>query len=85
MWQLVTTIDAVNIPKRPVALFGSYGWSGEGFAHVAGLLTAMKANVFEEHYKINFVPSEAELAAAEDLAGALRKALLCKQASRCGA
>ncbi|MCL2324033.1 MAG: FprA family A-type flavoprotein, partial [Actinomycetia bacterium] len=30
VWELLADIDAINFAKRPVAVFGSYGWSGEG-------------------------------------------------------
>lgn len=66
VWDLVSKIEAINIPKRPVALFGSFGWSGEGFTHICGQLKAVKANVFEEQFKVNFVPSEQELNLAVD-------------------
>lgn len=65
IWQLLGNIEAVNFAKRPVALFGSFGWSGEAFPHVAERLTSMKANVFKKQFKINFVPSENDLESAE--------------------
>jgi flavorubredoxin len=64
IWQLLGNIEAVNIVKRPVALFGSFGWSGEAFPHVAQRLESMKLNVFERQFKINFVPSDNDLADA---------------------
>jgi flavorubredoxin len=63
---LISTIDAVNIVKRPVALFGSFGWSGEGFPHVAERLASLKCAVFDEQFKINFVPTEDDLSKATD-------------------
>lgn len=64
IWNLLAGVDAVNFAKRPVALFGSFGWSGEAFANVTGRLQALKANVIGEPFKINFVPTEEDLAAA---------------------
>ena len=64
LWQLLSHADAVNSPKRPCALFGSYGWSGEAFANIAERLNMLKCNVFEEQFKVNFVPSDEELASA---------------------
>lgn len=61
IWQLLCHVDAVNIVKRPVAIFGSYGWSGESFANLRGRLTGLKANVFEQDLKVMFVPSKQEL------------------------
>ena len=61
VWQLISGIDAVNIVKRPAALFGSFGWSGEAFNNVAHRLSDLKLKVFEQQYKINFVPSREQL------------------------
>ena len=64
LWALLSHADAVNMPKRPCALFGSYGWSGEAFANIAARLQMLKCNVFEEQFRVNFVPSGEELAQA---------------------
>jgi flavorubredoxin len=63
--QLLTLTDSVNIGKRPAAVFGTYGWSGEGFPHVTERLVSIKCKVFEKQLKINLVPSEDDLKAAE--------------------
>jgi flavorubredoxin len=55
----------VTVPKRPVALFGSYGWSGEALSHLAERLTSLKARVFEQQLKVVFTPTEDDLEAAE--------------------
>ena len=65
LWELLSQADAVNLPKRPCALFGSYGWSGEAFPNMAARLQMLKCNVFEEQFKVNFVPSGEDLAAAK--------------------
>jgi flavorubredoxin len=64
VWQLVSSIDAINSKGKPAAVFGSYGWSGEGVPAVIGRLKAMNMAVFEEGYRCRFVPSEAELQGA---------------------
>lgn len=56
VWQLLSCIEAVNIVKRPVGLFGSFGWSGEALPHIAERLNSVKAKVFEQQVKANFVP-----------------------------
>ncbi|HML48440.1 MAG TPA: FprA family A-type flavoprotein, partial [Clostridia bacterium] len=38
VWRLLSHVDAINIAKRPVALFGSFGWSGEALPHVSDRL-----------------------------------------------
>jgi flavorubredoxin len=67
VWKLIADIDAVTIAKRPVALFGSYGWSGEAVPHLAERLSSIKAAVFEKHLKVAFTPTDADLKAAEEL------------------
>lgn len=66
MWQLVSRIDAINAKSKAVAVFGSYGWSGEGIPAIIARLRALNMNVFEEGCKCRLVPSEAELEAAYD-------------------
>jgi len=66
VWNLLAHIDAINIVKRPVALFGSYGWSGEALPQLAAHLTTLKAKVFDTQLSVRFAPSEADLAAAEE-------------------
>ncbi|MDR0914036.1 MAG: FprA family A-type flavoprotein [Oscillospiraceae bacterium] len=64
IWQLLAHADAINMAKRSVALFGSFGWSGEGFAHTAMRLQQLKCNLYDEQFKVNFVPTEEDLANA---------------------
>ncbi|MDR3313392.1 MAG: FprA family A-type flavoprotein [Oscillospiraceae bacterium] len=75
LWELLAGADAVNIAKRPCALFGSYGWSGEGFANLAQRLGMLKCKLFEPRCKVNFVPSEDELAAAKAFGEAFAQSL----------
>jgi flavorubredoxin len=67
VWKLLAGIDAVTIPKRPVALFGSYGWSGEALPHLAERLASLKAMVFEQQLRVVFTPTETDLREAEAL------------------
>lgn len=64
VWRLLSHVDAINIAKRPVALFGSFGWSGEALPHVSDRLRALKCAVWEPLLKVCFVPTEADLDAA---------------------
>lgn len=61
VWQLLGLLEAVNIQKRPVGVFGSFGWSGEATPHIVERLKSVKASVFEEPLKITFVPTEDDL------------------------
>ncbi len=61
IWSLLCHVDAVNIQKRPVALFGSFGWSGEACQNLAGRLTSLKTNLFPDMFKVTFIPSKQDL------------------------
>lgn len=61
VWQLLAHVDAINMQKRPVAVFGSYGWSGEAVPAIVNRLSQLKLAVFGEGLRWNFVPSEEEL------------------------
>lgn len=64
VWEMACSIDAINCKGKPVAVFGSYGWSGEAVPGISERLKALKMNVFQEGFKCRFIPSEAELSGA---------------------
>ncbi len=64
MWLLLSGVDAINIPKRPAALFGSYGWSGEAIPALESRLKTLKVNLFEEGFRVVLVPSAEDLSSA---------------------
>ena len=61
VWELLAHVDLVNNQKKPVAVFGSFGWSGEAVPAVMNRLNTMKLAVFGDGFKFNFVPSGEEL------------------------
>jgi len=63
--QLLSMADAINIAKRPCAVFGTYGWSGEGVPHVAERLKSLRCSVYEEQFRVQFVPTKEDLAKAK--------------------
>lgn len=65
IWILLSHIDAVNIAKRPVAIFGSYGWSGEAFKNIRLRLDGLKTKTFENDFKVIFVPTKEDLEKAK--------------------
>ena len=75
VWQLLGGIEAVGIQKRPVAVFGSFGWSGEAVPNLAQRLASVKARVYEEQLKVNFVPTGEDLAAAGALGEGFARSL----------
>lgn len=71
VWNLLAGMDAVNSAKRPCAVFGSYGWSGEGTLNVAARLQSLKCALVEEPLRVTFVPTREDL----EKAGALGEKL----------
>ena len=67
VWQLLSHVDAINSKKKPALVFGSYGWSGEAVPNITARLEGLRMKVFGEGYKVCFVPSEEDIAAAEKL------------------
>lgn len=67
VWQLLAHVDAINMQKRPVAVFGSFGWSGEAVPAIISRLSQLKLAVFGEGLRWNFVPSGEELQKARQL------------------
>lgn len=65
VWHLLSGVDAVNCKNKNVAVFGSFGWSGEAVGFITERLKSLKFNVFDPSFKINFVPSENDLDAAK--------------------
>lgn len=61
VWNLLSHIDAINFAKRPCALFGSYGWSGEALKNLRSRLSDLKANVHSEDFRIVLVPTEQDI------------------------
>lgn len=66
VWNLLSHVDAINNRKRPVLVFGSYGWSGEAVPNLIARLKGLKSDVFEEGFRTIFVPSEEELQKAKE-------------------
>ena len=62
---LLAHAEAIGMARRKTAVFGSYGWSGEAAANLRGRLAALKADVFEQDFRVVFVPTDADLDAAQ--------------------
>ncbi len=76
VWELLSHVDAINAKKKSVAVFGSYGWSGEGVSLVSERMKALKLKVFEECFTFRFLPSEEELKNAEAFGEKFAKTLV---------
>ena len=65
VWDLVSNFSAVYSIGKKAAVFGSYGWGGEGVKMVAERLSGLKLKVFEENFRVRLVPSDEEMADLE--------------------
>lgn len=61
IWDLVSLFSTVYSIGKKAAVFGSYGWGGEGAKMVAERLTGLKLKVMEEQYRARLIPSDEEM------------------------
>lgn len=71
IWDLIASLDAINISGKRCGLFGSYGWSGEAVPMLKNRLTDLKLKVIGEGFRCRFRPSESELEAFKAYLGEL--------------
>ncbi|MDR3293606.1 MAG: FprA family A-type flavoprotein [Clostridiales bacterium] len=58
---LLSRVDAINSQKKPAAVFGSYGWSGEAVSSLSGRLASLRLKPTGEGFRAVFAPSDTEL------------------------
>lgn len=75
VWNLLAHIDAVNIQKRPVGLFGSYGWSGEAVPNLKARFECLKVKLHTEEFRIVFVPTQEDIEKAVQFGRAFAKSV----------
>lgn len=75
IWQLATSIDAINSKGRVCSVFGSFGWSGEAIPMLVARLQSLKLSVFEDGFSCRFVPSVEELEGAVEFGKRFAKTL----------
>ena len=75
VWDLLAGVDAINSRKKPVAVFGSYGWSGEAVPSLIARVNGLKMAVVGEGFKVCFVPTDADLEAAKEYGRQLASAI----------
>ena len=66
VWDIISSIDLVNMKNKPCFVFGSYGWGGEGIQLVHNHLELLKLKPFEKPFGCIFNPSDEKLAELED-------------------
>jgi len=75
MWDVTCLIDAISNKGKPAGVFGSYGWSGEGVPMLVERLKGLKLNVIGEGLRVNFVPSDEELALVREYANTFAESI----------
>ena len=60
VWDFVSLFSTVYSIGKKAAVFGSYGWGGEGIKLVAERLAGMKLKVHDNQFRTRLVPSDTE-------------------------
>ncbi|NLJ31227.1 MAG: FprA family A-type flavoprotein [Clostridiales bacterium] len=63
IWDVLSCIDAINTRQKPAGAFGSYGWSGEAVPMMKSRLEHLKFRFIGDGLRVNFMPTEEDLAA----------------------
>jgi flavorubredoxin len=75
VWDLLSSLATLKLKGKLGAAFGSYAWSGEAPQLIADRLGGLKFKLPEPPLKVQFVPTEADLAECKEygkrLAGAV--------------
>ena len=76
VWDVLSSLDAINTKGRAAGAFGAYGWSGEAPGMLLTRLGQLKFAVPEAPFRVLFTPTQADLDAMADYARSV--AALCK-------
>lgn len=69
VWDLMNLFSTVYSIGKKAAVFGSYGWGGEGTKLIADRLASMKLKVYPEPFRARLIPSKNEMSDALKFAG----------------
>lgn len=67
VWDLLSSLTAVNVRGKVGAAFGSYGWSGEAVQMVEDRLRGLKLRVPVKGVRARLIPTAEELAQCREL------------------
>lgn len=68
IYKLFALINPIRDRKKPAAVFGSYGWSGEAVSMIESHLKILKLNVVQDGLPVKFYPHNDKKANAIDFA-----------------
>ncbi|MFQ5498769.1 MAG: FprA family A-type flavoprotein [Candidatus Zixiibacteriota bacterium] len=71
IWDMMCNFSMVYSLGKKAAVFGSYGWGGEGAKLVADRLTGLRLKVFDEEYRVRLIPSDDDLVELREWTGRL--------------
>lgn len=75
IWDLLSSLTAVNVKGKLGAAFGSYGWTGEAVPLIEDRLRGLKLRVPVPGVRARLIPTPEELAACRQLGEALARHL----------
>lgn len=58
IWEVLSSIDAINTKRKPAGAFGSYGWSGEAVPMIKSRMDHLKYKFIGDGVKANFMPTD---------------------------
>ncbi len=65
-WDVINLLSTIPTKDTRTAVFGSYGWGGEGVKLVQQRLDGMKIKVHEDIFKVRLVPSDEEMGGLDE-------------------
>lgn len=75
MWDLLTNLSSIKPKSNLAAVFGSYGWSGEGCKMAEERLKSMGYKIIAESVRTSFTPRPEALIQCQNLGNAVADAL----------
>ncbi len=76
IWDLLSSLSAVNVQRKLGAAFGSYGWSGEAVDLIEHRLRGLKFRVPYDGLKLKLTPTTEELSRCHELGSRLATCLM---------
>lgn len=68
IWKALSAFCTIPAKGKKAAVFGSYGWSGEGAKMLQERLRGLKLEVLDETFRVRFTPRPEELDGAKQFA-----------------
>lgn len=75
VWDVLTSIDPINLKGKAAGAFGAYGWSGEAAPMLHTFLKGLRYAAPEAPFRVLFTPTQVDLDAMADYARSV--AALC--------